>query len=246
MIIGLQWMTFKSNSSKTVIYLSNLTTLRFLITFLQFKTHITAVFTFNKKQFLICIRLRHLRRAIARARLKHWTRAKKIRLVWLRKLQDVWQIARLKQRSLYFTFCKTERSYKKTMCTNYIICCFIGSVVKIVLSKAATGGVLYNKVFLKFAKFTGKYKCQSLYFNKFAGAATSLLIAVTLSWRGPLSYKNQSIDLQSRANQWTSFYMITAFVMKESTWKFFNIVYRKLMKFSKVLPKENLESSCKR
>ena len=153
MIIGLQWMTYKSNSSKTVIYLSNLTTLRFLITFLQFKTHITAVFTFNKKQFLICIRLRHMR---------HWTRAKKIRLVWLRKLQDVRQIARLKQRSLYFTFCKTERSYKKTMCTNYI-CCFIGSVVKIVLSKAATGGVLHNKVFLKFAKFTGKYKCQSLF-----------------------------------------------------------------------------------
>ena len=41
----------------------------------------------------------------------------------------------------------------------------------IVLSEAATRGVLYKKVFLKFAKFTGKHLCQSLFFNKFAGAA---------------------------------------------------------------------------
>ena len=38
---------------------------------------------------------------------------------------------------------------------------------------------------------------------------------LTLSWRGPLSYRNQSIDLQSKANQWTGFYMITASVIKE-------------------------------
>ena len=44
-------------------------------------------------------------------------------------------------------------------------------MVKIVLSEAATGGVLYKNVFLKFAKFTGKHLCQSLFFNKFAGAA---------------------------------------------------------------------------
>ena len=44
-------------------------------------------------------------------------------------------------------------------------------MVKIVLSEAATRGVLYKKVFLKFAKFAGKYKCQSLFLNKFAGAA---------------------------------------------------------------------------
>ena len=80
--------------------------------------------------------------------------------------------------------------------------------MKIVLSEAATGGVLYKKVFLKFAKFTEKYKCQSLLFNKFAGAATSLLIVLT--------------------------------------WKSLNIVDRKLMKFFKVLPKENLKSVRKR
>ena len=125
---------------------------------------------------------------------------KKARLVWLRKLQDVRQIARLKQQhSLSFTFCKTQRSYKK-ICV--FICYFIGSVVKIVLSEAATGGVLYKKVFLKLTKFTGTYKCPSLFFNKFAGVATP---AHSL-----------------------------------------NTVYRKLMKFFKVLPKENLKSACKR
>ena len=44
-----------------------------------------------------------------------------------------------------------------------------------------------------------------------------------LSWRGPLSYRNQSIDLQRKSmdwflydngNQWTGFYMITASVLK--------------------------------
>ena len=34
---------------------------------------------------------------------------------------------------------------------------------------------------------------------------------LTLPWRGPLSYRNQSID----ANQWTGFYMITASGMRE-------------------------------
>ena len=42
---------------------------------------------------------------------------KKACFVWLRKLQDVWQIALLKQqRSLSFTFYKTQRSYKNIMC----------------------------------------------------------------------------------------------------------------------------------
>ena len=53
----------------------------------------------------------------------------------------------------------------------FFTCYFIGSVVKIVLSEAATRGVLYKMVFLKkVAKFTGKHLCQSLFFNKFAGA----------------------------------------------------------------------------
>ena len=35
---------------------------------------------------------------------------------------------------------------------------------------------------------------------------------LTLSWRGPLSYRNQSIDLQSKSMDW--FCMITASDMK--------------------------------
>ena len=48
---------------------------------------------------------------------------------------------------------------------------FIDSVVKIVLSEAATRGVLYKKVFLKFAESTGKHLSQSPFLNKYAGAA---------------------------------------------------------------------------
>ena len=42
---------------------------------------------------------------------------------------------------------------------------FIGSVVKIVLSEAATRGVLYKKMFLKCVKFTHKHLCQILFFD---------------------------------------------------------------------------------
>ena len=116
-------------------------------------------------------RLQHMRHTIARTCLcrclKHWRRTKKACLVWLRKLQGVWHITRLKQqRSLSFTFCKTQKSYKEIMRIY-----FIDSVVKIVLSEAATRGVLYKKVFLKSAKSTGKHLCQILFFNKFAVAA---------------------------------------------------------------------------
>ena len=52
---------------------------------------------------------------------------KKRRLVWFKKLQEVWQITHLKQRFLSFTFRKTKRSYEKIMCIY-----FTGSVVKIV------------------------------------------------------------------------------------------------------------------
>ena len=41
------------------------------------------------------------------------------------------------------------------------ICYFTDLVVKIVLSEAATGGVLYKKVFLKFKIFTGKHKART-------------------------------------------------------------------------------------
>ena len=123
---------------------------------------------------ILGFRHRHMRRAIARARLfaclKHWRRANKARLVWLWKLQGLRQIKQ--QRSLSFTFCKTQRSSEKIIFI--IICYFFGSVVRIVLSEATIGGVLYRKVFLKFSKFTGKCKCQILFFNKNAGAATSV------------------------------------------------------------------------
>ena len=40
-------------------------------------------------------------------------------------------------------------------------------------------------------------------------------VFLTLSWRRPLPYRNQSIDLLCSTNQWTGFYMITASVVKE-------------------------------
>ena len=70
----------------------------------------------------------------------------------------------LKQKcSLSFTFCKNLSHKDLTRKSCVFICYFIGSLVEIVLSEAATGGVLYKKVFLKFAKLTGKYNCQSLF-----------------------------------------------------------------------------------
>ena len=60
----------------------------------------------------------------------------------------------------------------------YLLVNFTDSVVKTVYSEAATG-LLCEKVFLKFAKFTGKQLCQSLFFNKFEGLLTSLLIVLT-------------------------------------------------------------------
>ena len=51
----------------------------------------------------------------------------------------------------------------------------------------------------------GKNTCSKLIIEE-------LIVLLTLSWRRPLLYRNQSIDLL--ANQWTGFYMITASVMK--------------------------------
>ena len=46
---------------------------------------------------------------------------KKAHFVWFKKLQGVWQITHLKQQCfLSFTFCKTQRSYKKFMCLFFI------------------------------------------------------------------------------------------------------------------------------
>ena len=43
---------------------------------------------------------------------------------------------------------------------------------------------------------------------------------LTLLWRGPLSYRNQSIDLICSANQWTGFYIITVSVMKGLNYRY--------------------------
>ena len=50
---------------------------------------------------------------------------------------------------------------------------------------------------------------------KFTHGLNHCVSILTVSWRRPLSYRNQSIDLQSKSiYQWTGFYMITASVMK--------------------------------
>ena len=52
-----------------------------------------------------------------------------------------------------------------------VLICFIDSVVKIVVSEAATRGVLYKRVFLKVQNIYRKTQGQDLFFNKFAGTA---------------------------------------------------------------------------
>ena len=51
---------------------------------------------------------------------------KKARLVWLKQLQGVWQITRLEQRFLSFTFYKTQRYYEKIMCIYFLFRWFSG------------------------------------------------------------------------------------------------------------------------
>ena len=117
------------------------------------------------------IRLRHMRRAIAStclcACLKY---RRKAHLVWLRKLQDAWQIARLEQQHSLLSLSVKQKDLTRKSCV-------------FVISLVQWWKLYYQKqqpeVFLKFAKFTGKHKCQSLFFNKFAGATMSLLIVIT-------------------------------------------------------------------
>ena len=45
---------------------------------------------------------------------------------------------------------------------------------------------------------------ENLRFNDDIGGNLNKSVRLTLSWRRPLSYRNQSIDLL--ANQWTCFY----------------------------------------
>ena len=102
-------------------------------------------------------RLWHMRCVIAHAclctNLRQWRHAKKARLVWLRKLQGVRHITRLKQqRFLSFTFCKTQKSYEEIMCIYLLFYWFSGENCIIRSS--------HHRCFR-----------SSLFFSKFAGAA---------------------------------------------------------------------------
>ena len=55
---------------------------------------------------------------------------------------------------------------------------------------------------------------------------SNLISTLTLSWRRPLSYRNQSIDLRSNmVSIWYGFYMIMASVMKELKSVFFKLSF---------------------
>ena len=96
------------------------------------------------------------------ARLKHLRCAKKSTSCLIKKASR--RAADCTSKATFFIFHSVKhKNIKRKSCI--FICYFIGSVVKIVLLEAATRGVLYKKVFLKFAKFRGKYKCQGLFFN---------------------------------------------------------------------------------
>ena len=90
-------------------------------------------------------------------------------LVWLRKLQGMWQIARLKQqRSLSFIFCETPRSYEKIMCIYLLFHWFNGENCIVRCSHRRCS---IQKDICKVHKIHGKTQGQNLFFNKFAGAA---------------------------------------------------------------------------
>ena len=117
-------------------------------------------------------------RSCVRTRLKHWRRAKNARLVWLRKLPGVRQIARLKQQSfLSFPFYQTQRSYEKIMCICLLFYWFSGENGIIRCShprRSIKEGVLKN-----FVKFTGKHLCQSVFLLNLQAPLSSLLIVLT-------------------------------------------------------------------
>ena len=77
--------------------------------------------------------------------------------------------------------------------------------------KSSRSFLLFHYKRISFSRLDLKmiYKSQNNRFLKF------IMFFLTLSWRRPLSYRNQS-------NQWTGFYMITASVMKGC--KFLNLI----------------------
>ena len=108
-----------------------------------------------------------------RTRLKHWRRAKKSPPCLIKKASRCVADRTSKATTFLIIFCETPRSYEKIMCI-YLL--FFDSMVKIVFSKAATGGVLCKKMFLKFKKFTGKYKARISFLINLQAPLTSLLI----------------------------------------------------------------------
>ena len=108
----------------------------------------------------------------------YWRHAKKTRLVWLKKLRGMWQIARLKQQSfLSFTFYQTQRSYEKIICICLLFYWFSGEngiIRSSHLRHSIKEGILKNVV-----KFTGKHLCQGVFLINLQVLMTSLLIALT-------------------------------------------------------------------
>ena len=51
-------------------------------------------------------------------------------------------------------------------------------------------------------KFQKRLTCSKILL---LGSCSQCFLALTLSWRGPLSYRNQSIDLQSKSMDWFLF-----------------------------------------
>ena len=126
---------------------------------------------------------------------------KKPRLVWVKNLQGVRQIARLKQQRFYLSLSIKHKDLTRKSCV--FIFYFIGSVGKILFlftlhkgrqtskelkrnvddgtivfltsSEAVTGGVK-KSVLRNLTKFAGKHPCQSFFFDKVVGLRPASLL----------------------------------------------------------------------
>ena len=126
-------------------------------------------------------RLWYMRHAIAcaclRTCLKHWRHAKKSTPCLIKKASRHVADCPSKKQRFYLSFSVKHKDLTRKSCV--FICYFIDSVVKIVLSEAATGGVLYKKVFLKFKIFTGKHKARISFLISLQAPLTYLLRILT-------------------------------------------------------------------
>ena len=71
-----------------------------------------------------------------------------------------------------------------------VIVSYCLSIDKIEGEKAATGGALYKKMFLKIPKLTGKHLYQSLLFNKVTGPRPATLLKRLLHRCFPVNFEN--------------------------------------------------------